>query len=264
LGVGQLGWEPTRWARGKGGRHWGPCRVVGAAGAMVGWHAPAISGIDHDDLGALGGPPATPAQRHRQQASQAALTMRSGWSSTREAGERIRIANNRLDELNRLMQLDAADRIRPAIVRLHQAYADARQAVHGAVRDTGNLSQMRALDAKLAPVGAALEHLQDQGMLPTSAQEALPAARRQPPVTSGLGTSAPQPTPTTSGPVATTLRDHPPPPRRRRPPRHRPAPRCPRGERFPDQAATATAKGQRRDRDWPGEPWSAVPAAARV
>jgi 1-acyl-sn-glycerol-3-phosphate acyltransferase len=43
------------------------------------------------------------------------------WSSTREAGERIRIANNRLDELDRLIQLNAADRIAPAIVRLHQA-----------------------------------------------------------------------------------------------------------------------------------------------
>src|SRR5215207_6591307 len=39
------------------------------------------------------------------------------WSSTREAEERIRIADNRLDELNRLTQLNAADRILPAIVR---------------------------------------------------------------------------------------------------------------------------------------------------
>ena len=38
---------------------------------MVGWHATAMSGIDHDDNQALLGPPATAAQRHRQQASQA-------------------------------------------------------------------------------------------------------------------------------------------------------------------------------------------------
>src|SRR4029453_8668316 len=43
----------------------------GAAGRWRGWHATAMSGIDHDDLEALLGPPATPAQRRRQQASQA-------------------------------------------------------------------------------------------------------------------------------------------------------------------------------------------------
>ena len=98
------------------------------------------------------------------------------WSSTREADERIRIANTRLEELDRLIQLQAADRTLPAIVRLHQAYADAQQAVDEVVRDTGNLGQMRALDKKLAPVRATLERLQDQGMLPASAQQALPAA----------------------------------------------------------------------------------------
>ena len=72
------------------------------------------------------------------------------WSSTREADERIRIANTRLDELQGLIQLHAADRIRPAIVRLYQAYADARQAVDEVVRDTGDLSQMRALSRSLA------------------------------------------------------------------------------------------------------------------
>jgi hypothetical protein len=129
------------------------------------------------------------------------------WSSSWEANQRIRTANNRLDELNRLIQLNAAeaDRILPAIVRLHQAYLDAQQAVEAAVRDTGNLSQTRALDAKLAPVGAALQRLQEQGMLPASAGQALTAAIRQPPVTSGLVTVTPQPTPTTDGPVATTL-----------------------------------------------------------
>jgi len=127
------------------------------------------------------------------------------WSSTREADQRIRIANTRLGELDRLIQLNAADRIPPAIGRLHQAYVDAQQAVDEAVRDTGNLSQARALDKKLAPVSAALERLQDQGMLLASAGQAPPAANGQLPVTLGLGTGTPQPTPTISGPVATTL-----------------------------------------------------------
>ena len=89
-------------------------------------------------------------------------------------------------------------------MRLHQAYVDAQQAVDEVVRDTGNLGQMRALDKKLAPVGATLERLQDQGMLPASARLALPAARGQPPVTLGL-VGTPEPTPTTAGPVFTTL-----------------------------------------------------------
>jgi hypothetical protein len=126
------------------------------------------------------------------------------WSSTREADERIRIANTRLDELDRLIQLQAADRILPAIVRLHQAYVDAQQAVDEVVHDTGNLSQMRALDAKLAPIGATLERLQDQGMLPASAEQALTAAMLPPPVTPDLVTGTPQPTPTTYEPSVTT------------------------------------------------------------
>jgi hypothetical protein len=44
------------------------------------------------------------------------------WSSSREANERIKIADSRLDELDRLVQLNAAERIPPAIVRLNQAY----------------------------------------------------------------------------------------------------------------------------------------------
>jgi hypothetical protein len=127
------------------------------------------------------------------------------WSSTREANERIKITHNRLDELNRLNQLNAADRIPSAIVRLNQAYVDAQQAVDEAGRDSGDVSQTRALDAKLAAVSTALERLQDQGMLPTSAQQALSAAIRQPPVTFGLVTGTPQPTLTTDGPVVTTL-----------------------------------------------------------
>jgi hypothetical protein len=126
------------------------------------------------------------------------------WSSTWKANERIRIANTRLDELDRLIQLGAADRIPAAIVRLHQAYADAERAVDEVVRDTGNLGQMRALDKKLAPVGATLQRLQEQRMLPASAGQALPAAIDQPPVTLSL-TGTPQRTPTSGELVATTL-----------------------------------------------------------
>jgi hypothetical protein len=90
------------------------------------------------------------------------------WSSTWEANQRLRITDTRLSELNRLIQLNAAeaDRIPPAVVRLHQAHVDAQQAVGEAMRDTGDASQARALDVQLAAVttGSAvlLHRLQDK------------------------------------------------------------------------------------------------------
>ena len=133
------------------------------------------------------------------------------WSSLREANERIRIADNRLDEFDRLVQLNAAARIPPAIVRLNRAYVDAQQAVEAAVQDTGDPSKARALDVQLATVttgsAVALQRLQDrldQGMLPDSARQAIIDAIQQAPVTPELATGTPQPTPTTNGSIITT------------------------------------------------------------
>jgi hypothetical protein len=132
------------------------------------------------------------------------------WSSAREASERIKITGSRLDELKRVIQLNAADRIPPAIVRLSRAYVDAQQAV----RDTGESSQTRALDVKLADITAgsavALHRLQDkldQGVLPASARKAIADAIQQapvPPVPPELVQGTPQPTPTTAAPTVTT------------------------------------------------------------
>jgi hypothetical protein len=133
------------------------------------------------------------------------------WSSTREASERIQITDNRLDELDRLIQLNAADRIPPAIVRLKLAYVDAQQAVDDAVRDTADSGQARALEVKLAAVttgsAVALRRLLgklDQGVLPASARQAITDAIQQAPVTPGLVKGTPQPTPTTGAPIVTT------------------------------------------------------------
>jgi hypothetical protein len=133
------------------------------------------------------------------------------WSNTREANQRIKITDTRLDELNRVVQLNAADRIPPAIVRLNQAYVDAQQAVEDAVRDTGDASQARALDVKLAAATAgsavALHRLQDKldrGLLPASARQAITDAIQQAPVLPGLVTGTPPPTPTTNGPIVAT------------------------------------------------------------
>jgi hypothetical protein len=132
------------------------------------------------------------------------------WSDTREANQRIKITDNRLDELNRLIQLNAADRIPPAIVRLKQAYVDAQQAVAEAVGDSGDPSQARALHGRLAEITAvsavALQRLQDkldQGML-ASAGQAITDALQQAPVTPGLVQGTPQPTSITGAPTGTT------------------------------------------------------------
>src|SRR5215218_7929643 len=122
------------------------------------------------------------------------------WSSTREADERIRIANTRLDELNRLTQLDAAGRIPAAIDRFQQASVDAQQAVAEAGHDTGDVRRAQASYGRLVAVRArsviAWQGLQDklhQRVFSAGAQQAITAAIQQPPGT-----------PTTYGPVATT------------------------------------------------------------
>ena len=79
LGVGQIGGEPTRWqGTGAAGMESSSSRR-GTADRWWGWHATAMS--DTDDLAALLGAPATPAQRRRQQASQARFDHALGWSS---------------------------------------------------------------------------------------------------------------------------------------------------------------------------------------
>jgi hypothetical protein len=135
-----------------------------------------------------------------------------GWSSSREADERIKITTNRLDELDRLIQLDAADRIPAAVDRFQQARVDAQQAVAEAGHDTGDVGQAQASYGKLVAVTArsviAWQRLQDklhQRVFSAGAQQAITAAVQQSPPAPGLVKGPPQPTPTTSGPVATTL-----------------------------------------------------------
>src|SRR5215217_2342787 len=76
------------------------------------------------------------------------------WSSTREAEERIQITANRLDELNRLIQLNAAGRIPAAIDHFQQASVEAQQAVAEAGHDTGDVHQAQASYRKLVAVTA--------------------------------------------------------------------------------------------------------------
>ena len=51
------------------------------------------------------------------------------WSSTREAGERTRVADARLSELKRLVDLQMFNQIGPAVTALAEAYRAAKNAV---------------------------------------------------------------------------------------------------------------------------------------
>jgi hypothetical protein len=151
------------------------------------------------------------------------------WSSTREAHQQLTIVDNRLDELNRLIQLNAADRIPPAVGRLSRAYVDAQQAAEEAVRDTGDVSHVRALDAVTAGSAVTLHRLKqklDQKVLPASAQQAITAAIQQPPVPPDLLKGTPQRPP-----------PHPPPPH---PPPPTPAPTTPHAPPPPHAPTTPT------------------------
>jgi hypothetical protein len=130
------------------------------------------------------------------------------WSSTREASERVRITENRLYELNWLIQRNAGDRIPAAILRFKQAYLDARQAVQEAGTDTGHSGQAQALDAKLDAVTTGYadvgRHLMEPGALSPSERVAIKQAIDQPPTTPDLANAMAQPIPTTSTPIVTT------------------------------------------------------------
>ena len=126
------------------------------------------------------------------------------WSGPREAGARIGIAGTRLQELDRLVQLNAADRIPPALVRLDHAYAAAERAVD----DAGGTSQAPALERRLEAVDAACMVTVDRikaklvpGALPADAQRTIADTMRRIPLTRELMAQPPPPHP---NPTATT------------------------------------------------------------
>jgi len=78
------------------------------------------------------------------------------WSSTREAGERTRVADERLEELNRLVDLSRFSQVPPAIRALNHAVVAAQVAVEEAMQEEGaDHSEVAKVAGKLTAVRVA-------------------------------------------------------------------------------------------------------------
>jgi hypothetical protein len=78
------------------------------------------------------------------------------WSSTREAGERTRVADERLEELNRLVELSRFSQVPRAIRALNHAVVAAQVAVREAINEEGtDGSEVAEVAGKLAEVTVA-------------------------------------------------------------------------------------------------------------
>jgi Domain of unknown function (DUF5667) len=78
------------------------------------------------------------------------------WSPTREAGERTRVADERLEELNRLVELSRFSQVPPAIRALNHAVVAAQVAVQEAMKEEGtDHSEVAEVAGKLTAVRVA-------------------------------------------------------------------------------------------------------------
>src|SRR5215207_8849315 len=74
------------------------------------------------------------------------------WSSTREAGERTRVADARLSELKRLVDLQMFNQVGPAVTALAEAVRAAKDAVDDAKEDGAAGPEVAELNGKLVSV----------------------------------------------------------------------------------------------------------------
>ncbi|MFL6266397.1 MAG: hypothetical protein ACJ75C_10090 [Actinomycetes bacterium] len=74
------------------------------------------------------------------------------WSSTREAGERTRIADARLNELKRLVELQMFNQVGPAVTALAEAVRAAKDAVDDAEDEGAAGPEVAKLNGKLVSV----------------------------------------------------------------------------------------------------------------
>jgi hypothetical protein len=129
------------------------------------------------------------------------------WSTPREAGERTRVAQERLEELNRLVELKMFNQIPSAVSALDKAVLDAQAAVQEAGQEgqpvPGVVSALNAVKEvggqTLAKVVATVS---DPSLLPAGTRNAIKAAVAQTQVVvtpdrEPAGTPPPTPTPTT-------------------------------------------------------------------
>ena len=74
------------------------------------------------------------------------------WSATREAGERTRVADERIEELHRLVALELFNHVGPALRAVTRAVQAAEAAVAQAKKEGAALSELNALDSRLSTV----------------------------------------------------------------------------------------------------------------
>jgi hypothetical protein len=74
------------------------------------------------------------------------------WSTTREAGERTRVADERLDELKRLVELRMFNQVGPAVLALADAVRAAKDAVDEAKEEGATGSEVAKLTGQLGSV----------------------------------------------------------------------------------------------------------------
>jgi uncharacterized protein DUF5667 len=154
------------------------------------------------------------------------------WSPTREAGERTRLADERLGELDRLVDLEMFSQVPPAIRALNRAVQAAHRAVEDAVEDGADTKAVASLTGKLKAVKAARQvklgalvsklpltltdktytaivaavqqqpPLVDPGRDPAGVPAATPPpSTAGPPASAPSNTTGPQPPPTTEPPA---------------------------------------------------------------
>jgi hypothetical protein len=154
------------------------------------------------------------------------------WSPTREAGERTRVVGERVDELQRLVELQMFNQVGPAVIALAEAVRAAEKAVDEAEEEGAAGSEVAALEGKLGNVKsqarqtvvvlaskiqaklpavsdstrnaieAAVEEAQ-QEVLPPPGRETVPASGTPTPTTANSPANPPA-TPQTTNPPPTT------------------------------------------------------------
>jgi hypothetical protein len=133
------------------------------------------------------------------------------WSAPREAGERTRVAQERLEEVDRLVQLQMFNQLPTALIALKKAVRDAQVAVSDASEEgqpvpsvLAKLNHVQALGGQV--LQKVVQTVADQSLLPPSTRNAITAAVAETrdvvapdldPTSAGSPPSSAKPTPTT-------------------------------------------------------------------
>jgi hypothetical protein len=143
------------------------------------------------------------------------------WSATREAAERTRLASKRLQELDKLVQLQIFHQVPSAIRRLDKAVVAANEAVADAIQESGGDSELVAVAGNLRDVtdaqhGELVALKRMVNILPPASRAAIVVAVNQSPATQHpvpvppVVPPGPQPNPSPPDPPVTTAPSDPP------------------------------------------------------